>query len=210
MSSVKKGDFIEIEFTGKANGEVFDSNIKEDLNKINPEAEPKKTVVVIGEKMIVPGLDKSFEGKDIGKAYDLEVSPEEGFGPRRKELVKIIPLRIFTDQKVNPRPGATFFLDNNFVKIIAVSGARVITDFNNPLAGKNLHYHFVIKRQITDVKEKAESLFEFYFRMIPPFEIQENVLVLKGEKMLKTLADIFSANFKKLLGMDLKFEEVTK
>ena len=32
-----KGDFVEIQFTGKANGEIFDSNIPEDLKKLNKE-----------------------------------------------------------------------------------------------------------------------------------------------------------------------------
>ena len=30
----KKHDFVEIKFTGKANNEIFDSNIEEDLKKI--------------------------------------------------------------------------------------------------------------------------------------------------------------------------------
>jgi len=34
--TLKKGDFIEIEFTGKLkDGEIFDSNIKEDLKKLH-------------------------------------------------------------------------------------------------------------------------------------------------------------------------------
>ena len=36
--ALQKKDFIEIEFTGKVkDGEVFDSNIKEDLKKLNPD-----------------------------------------------------------------------------------------------------------------------------------------------------------------------------
>ena len=38
MTRTKKNDFIEIKFTGYANGKVFDSNIEEEAKKINQEA----------------------------------------------------------------------------------------------------------------------------------------------------------------------------
>ena len=130
---VKKGDFIEIKYTGYANSEIFDSNIEEDLKKINSEAKPEKVVIVIGEKMVVEGLDKDLENKELNKKYEVKVPYKEGFGPRHRELMRILPLKSFIEQKVMPQPGMMFTLDNNLVKILAVSGARVTVDFNNPL-----------------------------------------------------------------------------
>ena len=49
MEKTKEKDFVEIEFTGTANGNIFDSNILEDLKKISKESKPKKTIVIIGE-----------------------------------------------------------------------------------------------------------------------------------------------------------------
>ena len=59
---LKKGDFIEIEYTGKVkDGEVFDSNIKEDLNEMhkdhNHEVEPKPFIFSLGEGMFLKGID---------------------------------------------------------------------------------------------------------------------------------------------------------
>lgn len=204
----KKGDFVEIIFTGKANGKLFDSNIKEDLKKINPEAEPKKTIVVIGENMVVPGLDKALEDKETDKKYAVKVSPKEGFGERIRELVKTIPLSVFTHQKINPIPGQSLLMDNSLVKIITVSGARVVTDFNSPLAGKELEYEFTIKRKIHEDKEKAEALFDFFFRIVPKFETNQDSIVVELPKQAEPLIKIFSDKFKKLLGKDLKFKEL--
>ena len=67
--TTKKKDFIEIKFTGCANSQIFDSNIEEDLKKINPDAKPEKTIIVIGEGMVVPGLDKALEDKELNKKF---------------------------------------------------------------------------------------------------------------------------------------------
>src|SRR3989338_7939931 len=160
----KKKDFVEIVYTGYTNGKVFDSNIEEDLKKIDDKAVPKKTTVVIGEQMVVPGLDKALEDKEIGKEYEILLKAKEGLGERDKNLLKTIPLKVFAEKNINPKPGMAFAVDNMLVKIVAVSGARVITDFNNPLAGKEITYKFKIARILEDEKEKASALFEQLFR----------------------------------------------
>ncbi|MEK6820006.1 MAG: FKBP-type peptidyl-prolyl cis-trans isomerase, partial [Nanoarchaeota archaeon] len=60
----KKNDFVEIDFTAKVkNGEIFDSNIKEDLKLLDKKAETQKTILAIGHKMVVKGLDEALAGK---------------------------------------------------------------------------------------------------------------------------------------------------
>src|SRR3989338_6720181 len=203
----KKNDFIEISFTGYANGEIFDSNIKDDLKLLDKKAEPQKTIVAIGHKMVVKGLDEALAGKEIGKEYEIDLKPKDSFGERRRELIKTIPLKSFTENKVNPRPGMVLTLDNSFAKIIAVSGARVVTDFNNPLSGKKIHYKFKIIKIVQDDKEKAEALFTVFFKFIPQYEIKDNIII-KGPKAFEILVKTFSEKFKELLGKSLVLEEV--
>lgn len=202
----KNKDFVEIKFTGYANEEIFDSNIEEDLKKINPEAKTRKLVIVIGEGMVVPGFDKALDGKEINRDYEVRVGVNEGFGARKSGLVKIIPLRVFHEQRIEPRPGMILSLDGAIVKIITVSGARVVTDFNNPLAGKELLYKFKIIRKVEDERERAWALFEFYIRFIPEFEISEKIIV-KGPRVLENVVSVVKDKFKELLGKELIFEE---
>ena len=206
MDIVKKSDFVEIKYTGYVNGEVFDSNIEEDLKKLNPKAKPKKTIVIVGQKMLVPGFDDALEGKEIGKDYEINVEVKDGFGERKRELVKTIPLKIFTDKKIDPRPGMVFDMDNMLAKVIAVSGARVVTDFNNPLAGKILTYKFKIVRRIVEEKEKVESVLELLFKFVPDFEIKDKIIV-KGPKAFGPYIDMIKDKFKELIGKELGFEE---
>jgi len=204
-NKVKKGDFIEIKFTGYSNGKVFDSNIEEDLKEIAPEAKASETVISVGHGMVVPGLDKALEGKEIGKSYEIDVPYQEGFGPRKKDLVKIIPLKAFTEKNVNPRPGVMLALDNYLVKILAVSGARVTVDFNSPLAGKDLEYKFTIVKRVTDVEKKARTLFEVLFRFVPEFEVKDKIIIM-GPKSFENIAKIYSKKFKEIVGKELGFE----
>src|SRR3989344_4571237 len=122
MENIKKGDFVEIKYTGYVNGEIFDSNIEEDLKILNPEAKPEKTIVAVGEGMVVVGLDKALEGKEMNKEYVVKFGHKEGFGDRNKDLIRTIPLKIFTEKNIMPQAGMMFSLDNQIVRIVAVSG----------------------------------------------------------------------------------------
>ena len=206
----KRNDFIEIKYTGFANEEIFDSNVEEDLKKLNPEAKVEKTIVVVGEGMVVPGFDKALENKELNKEYEISLSPKEGFGERDRNLMKTLPLKSFHEQKVDPKAGMLLTLDNSLVKIVAVSGARVTADFNNPMAGKNLRYKFIITRKVEDIKEKSETLFQLFFRLVPEFEVKENSVVVKGPKNFELFVNVYKEKFKELIGKDLVFEEISK
>jgi FKBP-type peptidyl-prolyl cis-trans isomerase 2 len=205
--TTKKNDFVEIKYTGVSQGNVFDSNIEEDLKKMNTREKPRKTIVMIGQGMLVKGFDDALEGKEVGKEYEIKVGVKDGFGDRKRELVKTIPLKIFTEKKIAPYPGLVLAMDDMLAKVLTVSGARVITDFNNPLAGKELNYKFKIERKVEDEKEKAETLFEYLMRFVPPeIEIKDSVLV-KGPKELGFFINAIKEKFEKLMGKALTFEE---
>ena len=90
QEKTKNKDFVEIKFTGFANNEMFDSNIAEDLHKINPKAKEDKLIVVVGESMVVKGFDNELQDKELDKEYEIVVKPSEGFGQRNKTLMKTI------------------------------------------------------------------------------------------------------------------------
>lgn len=205
MVNVNKGDFVELKYTGYANDEVFDSNIEEDLKKVQSKNPARKIIIKLGEGMLVKGLDRLLEGKEIGKKYTLVVPFNEGFGARKRELMKTVPLKVFTDRKIMPQPGMMFTLDEALVRISAVSGGRVIVDFNNPLAGKDLRYELTIVKKVDDDKEKAHALFEWILRFVPEFSVGEKITV-KGPKIFEGVVKAFSPKFKELMGKELAFE----
>ena len=149
MEKATKNDFVEVKFIGKVkDGEIFDTNIPVQAKKIDFKLEnPKPLIVCIGQEMLIKGFDKALEEKEIGKQASVELAPKDAFQKRRKELVRLIPKKLFLAQKIDPQPGMALALDNHLVKIVSVSGGRVLVDFNNPLAGKTIIYELFPKNK---------------------------------------------------------------
>jgi len=204
---IKKNDFIELDFTGRVkNAEIFDTNLKEEAKKIGLEIESRPLVICIGQNMVLPAIDEFLEGKEIGK-YTLELSPEKAFGPRNRDYLKTMPVKIFHEKQILPKPGMVFQFDNLLGRISAVSGGRVIVDFNNPLAGKDVVYELNAKKKISDIKEKAEVLINFYLRQKLDFEIQDKKIIIKTEKKFAQIIDFFKPKFKEILDLELEVKE---
>lgn len=201
----KKGDFVEISYVGYANKTVFDTNIKEKAKEIDLEIDAKPLVLCIGQEMVVKGFDKQLEDKELGKKYKIEVDPKEGFGKRNPSLIKTIPLSAFRSQDMNPLPGRVLNMDGMIAKILSVSGGRVITDFNNPLSGKDIEYEFTIKKIVDSDDEKVNSLQDFFFKKRFKFTIKEKKVVF--ENKAGPFVKIVGKKISDILGKEIEVEE---
>jgi len=227
MVKVQKNDFVEIEFSGKSNNEIFDTTNPEEAKSIGLNADVKPVIACIGKEMILKGLDDELDGKEVGEKYSIHLMPEKAFGKRNPSLIKTIPMRVFREKNMNPAPGMVFQFDNQLAKIISVSGGRVMTDFNNPLAGKEVDYDFKILKKVEDDKEKVNAIQDFFFRQRFEFEIIENdkhfrgpqkskISELKDKKVvfkepkMKPIIDVFSKKFKEISGFDVEVAEEKK
>lgn len=210
---IRKNDFIEIEFTGKisSTGEIFDTNIKSDAKKAGFKTEGIKPFVLsVGHKMLPPGLDDDLIGKEIDKSYEIKLKPEEAFGKRDKNLIKMVPTKYFHEQKISPVRGMQLNLDGRIVKILSSDRGRTLTDFNNPLAGKDIIYNYKINKKITDQKEKIIALQDFLFKTIFDYDIKDKTIVFKVPKEAEQFVKIFSPKFEEILGLKVDTEEIKK
>ncbi|MCX6746891.1 MAG: peptidylprolyl isomerase [Candidatus Pacearchaeota archaeon] len=206
--ALKEKDFIEIEFTGKIkDGEVFDSNIKKDLEKLDKTAKPKPFIFCLGKGMFLKGIDDFLIGKEIGK-YKIELTPEKAFGPRIKEFVQMIPIKIFKTQNLAPVPGSVFNFDGRLAKIITVSGGRVIVDFNNPLAGKTVVYEINVLRKVEDLNEKIKAFISFLFKKELKFSVTDKKIIIEAEKESAKFIEVFEEKFKEMFNLGLEVKEI--
>ena len=206
--TLQKNDFIEIEFTGKLkDGEVFDSNIQEGLKKLNSNQKAKPFVFCLGQDMFLPGIEEFLIGKEVGK-YEIDLKPEKAFGLRNSSFIQMIPLKVFIEHKINPIPGTILNFDNKLGKVLTVSGGRIMVDFNNPLAGKEVLYKINILRKVEDINEKINSINDFLFRREFKFEIKDKTLILTADKGFKSFIELFKDKFKEMLNLDLEVKEV--
>ncbi len=207
---LKKKDFIEIKFTGKtADGEIFDSNIEEDLKDMDSNAKAKPFVFCLGEGMFLKGIEDFLIGKDTGK-YKIELEPEKAFGNRDAKLVQMIPMKVFIEKQLNPAPGMVLNFDGRIAKTLTVSGGRVMVDFNNPLAGKNVVYNLEVLRKIENTNEKIKAFNEFLFKKDFKFEIKDKKLIINVEKQMVKFVEMFKEKFKEIFGLGLEVMEEGK
>ena len=214
MTTIQKNDFIEIEFTGRSNldDQIFDTTnpneAKEEMG-ISDTSTIKPLIISVGNEMLLKGLDQALPNKDLNKEYKINLEPEQAFGKRDPKLIKTIPIKVLHQQEINPYPGMALQLDNQIVKVISVSGGRVMVDFNNPLAGKEINYTFKIIKKITDNKEKINALQDFFFKQRFEFEIKDKKVTFKEEK-IKLVIDAFKEKFKEITGLEFEVEETNK
>lgn len=210
MEKIQNKDFIELEYTGRIkNGEIFDTNISEDAKKLNSKLEVKPIIICIGQNMILPAIDSFLVEKELG-TYTLELTPEKAFGIRQKDMIKVMPVSIFFKHQIRPVVGETFYFDNMTGKVAAISGGRVIVDFNHPLSGKDVVYELKILRKIESIEEKAKSLVNYLFRQDIPCKVEGKKLILETDEKMSQFLKIFNDKFKEMLDLDLDFKIVEK
>ncbi len=161
METIKKKDFVEIEYTGKIKDEniVFDTTDEKIAkeNSLESHTDYGPAIICVGQEQLLKGLDKSIEGKEIGKEYDVEIKPEDAFGNKNAKLIQLVPTNKFKQQNIQPMPGMQLNIDGMVGTIKTVSGGRTLVDFNHPLAGKELLYKIKLNKKITDDKEKLSG-----------------------------------------------------
>lgn len=137
MSTPQENDTIVITVKGALdNGEVFYV-----VDKENP------MQVLLGESQLPPSVELAIKQMSKGDVQKIRVAPEEGFGPRQKELLQTIDSPEMVE-KLKPAPGMIVSLkaekdgEEHSVPatVMEVDGTKVIVDYNHPLAGHHLNY----------------------------------------------------------------------
>jgi len=167
---MKKGDFIELEYTGKVKDMdlVFDTTSEKEAKENNihdARASYGPVVICIGQGHVIRGLDEQLEGKELEKKYHIEISPEQGFGKKNAKLIQLVATNKFIKQKINPMPGLQVNIDDMTGMIRTVSGGRTLVDFNHPLAGKELAYDFKINKIVKDDEKKLNALLKLQLNL---------------------------------------------
>lgn len=146
VQTVSDGKKVSIEYTLKL----------EDGTKVDSNVGGKPFTFIQGKHQIIPGLEKAIKGMKVGETRHIVVSPEEGYGPVRKEAFqevdksKIPPdaLKVGAMLKGRGPSGGVIF-----ARVAEVKEKTVVLDFNHPLAGKKLYFDV----KILDVKDNKEK-----------------------------------------------------
>jgi FKBP-type peptidyl-prolyl cis-trans isomerase 2 len=201
MTTIKKNDFVEVEYTGKLKEDnfVFDTTSEKTAKENgihNPRSHYGPTVVCIGQGQLLKGLDEKMEGKEIGKEYDFVLTPEEGFGKKSAQLLKLIPLNAFKKGDFFPEVGMQVDIDGQMGIVKTVSGGRVIVDFNHPLSSKELEYKIKANKLIIDDVEKVKTMISLTLNLKKE-HIDVKIETGKATVTMLKLPEMFQKEFEK-------------
>ena len=95
------------------------------------------------------------------------LKPEDAYGKRDRDLLKIVPMINFKENKINPFVGLTIQTDNAYGVVKSISGGRVLVDFNSPNADKEVEVYIKKLNTLND-KEKIEQILNTFFKKLNP------------------------------------------
>ncbi len=163
---MEKGDFVRINYIGRLeSGEIFDLTLEDVAKKENihnPNFKYKPVPIIVGSGFVIPGLDNSILGMEVGEKKTVEIEPKDAFGERDAKNVRVIPKTLFKRQNMEPTQGMVIDFSGIKGRVQSVSAGRVMVDFNNPLAGKKLKYELEIVERIEKPEEQIKAALEFF------------------------------------------------
>ncbi len=128
----------------------------DDGNILDTSREREPLEYIQGQSMIVPGLEKAMDGKDVGESFSVKVIPAEGYGEYDERFVSQVPRNVFQGVETL-EVGMAFYAQTPNgtipVRVIKVEGENVTIDANHELAGKNLNFEI----EVVSVREATEK-----------------------------------------------------
>jgi len=134
MSQAKDGDTVKVHFTGRLeNGEVF---VKSE--------EDQPIDLTLGTGELIPGVERTIVGMEVGEKKTIAVPPEQAYGPKQEDLMVEID-KSNLPEHVTPAIGKGLRIrqsdgDDIPVIISEMTENTVTLDGNHPLAGATLFF----------------------------------------------------------------------
>ena len=134
MAAAKLGDTVKINFTGKLqDGTVIETSKGRDPLEFK-----------IGEGNVISGLEQGVIGMAAGDKKTIAVSPDDGFGQPREDLVVDLKKSEFPED-VEFGEGAYLNIESSDgkqfkAKVVEIKEDSVILDANHPLAGVTINF----------------------------------------------------------------------
>ena len=178
-SKISPGDIILVDFDAwiKDSNELYDTTneaVAKEHNLFNEKMVYGPQPLIVGKGRLFPGLDESMLKAEIGKEYEIVLTPDKAAGPRDPKLVELHPIREFLKQEIEPRVGLEVTVKNKPAIITAVTAGRVRVDFNNRLAGRTLKYKYKITEKPTKPVEVVKLLLKMSYGTSDGFDIEHH------------------------------------
>lgn len=204
---VKEKDFLEVEFDLFANSVLVQTTDEEKGKKLGDGSKKfKPEIIVLGRGFILKALDEHILKNKQGSKLTAEFSAEEAYGKRQKDMIKTFPKSAFDENKMRAIPGMTYDFNGMYGTVKSVTGGRVLVDFNNPLAGKDIKIEYKVTRKVEDLSEKISTIL-FSILRIPEdsfkAEVKDKNLKISVPEQLMPMKDMLVKSLEEFI-LDIK------
>jgi FKBP-type peptidyl-prolyl cis-trans isomerase 2 len=128
-NKVKGGDAVTFNYEGRIeDGSAFHTLDEDPIT------------VEVGAGSLIKGLEEQLIGMSEGEEKEITVSPENGYGMEKSELVQTVDSSLFAETEITPEIGMIFKTPHGNCHITGMEGDKIEISFNHPLAGKVLDY----------------------------------------------------------------------
>lgn len=116
-------------------------------NTVVDESDGEPFAYLHGHGNIIPGLEKALLGLKAGDTFDVQISPEDGYGLYDEDLVDTLSRADFED---DIEVGGTYIGQTEYGEevpftVIDLQDDSVTVDYNHALAGEQLHFTGTVK-----------------------------------------------------------------
>ena len=136
MSKVaERGDIVTLNYEGRVgDGSTFHTFDEDPIT------------VEIGAGNLVKGLENQVQGMVEGEEKEFKVSPEEGYGILKPELIHTVGSDAFAGSDITPDVGMVLRTPHGNCHITKIEGGKIDISYNHPLAGETLDYKVKIMK----------------------------------------------------------------
>ncbi len=136
-----KGDTVRVDYVGKLeDGTVFDTSLQAEAAKAGLPLRPSYSPLEfkVGAGQMIAGFDAGVVGMSEGQEKTVKITPENGYGNRREDMVVVIPIENIGNS-AEVKVGSMLSSSNGATGIVTeIKNGTAKVDFNHELAGKSL------------------------------------------------------------------------
>ncbi|MDD4137656.1 MAG: FKBP-type peptidyl-prolyl cis-trans isomerase [Methanoregula sp.] len=161
--AIKEGDFIRLSYSGSVGDRIFDTTDEAEAKTAGIHSENAvygPVTVCVGQKHVIVGLDEELVGKTANAEGTVTVQPDKAFGDRDPKKMQSFPKSKFNQKPVRGMP--VKIDEQGEGTVVDVIGSRVIVDFNAPLAGQTLTYHYKVEKIVKEPLDQLKGLVRLY------------------------------------------------
>ena len=188
--SIEKGAIVRLDYTAYLTDtkNIYDTTVEKDAKDAqiyNEKYTYAPMPYIVGSMKFFPLLDEAIGKAAVGKETSIVIKSEDGAGARDPKLMETHSIKEFIKMDMDPYPGLEVSLGNKRGTIARVGSGRVIVDFNNPLAGRDVEYKFTVTEVIDKPEDKAKAILELDFGTSEDFKFD-----VQAEKVVVTVSEV--------------------